>query len=79
MEEFQGLYTSTSRVGVKDEQCWWIDGLMPFGRMMLRTLYGTGGAVWTAPGHDRVLRLCQHRQQPRSRLRFSLTAAFIRW
>jgi hypothetical protein len=49
MEEFQGLYTSTSRVGVKDEQCWWIDGLMPFGRMMLRTLYGTGGAVWTAP------------------------------
>lgn len=49
-EEFQGLYTSTSRVGVKDEQLWWIDGYMPIGRMDLRTLPGLGPIIFTAPG-----------------------------
>jgi hypothetical protein len=49
MEEFQGLYTSTTRPGVKDQQCWWIDGYIPLGKNDLRTLPGTGPAVFTAP------------------------------
>jgi hypothetical protein len=49
MEEFQGLYTSTTRPGVKPEQCWWIDGYIPLGRNDLRTMPGAGPAVFTAP------------------------------
>ncbi len=49
MEQFQGLFTSTSRVGVKEEQCWWIDGLIPIGPQMLRTLPGVGPILWTIP------------------------------
>ena len=49
MEEFQGLYTSTTRPGVKDEACWWIDGYIPLGRNYLRTLPGLGPAVFTGP------------------------------
>lgn len=49
MEQFQGLFTSTSRVGVKDEQCWYIDGLIPIGPQMLRTLPGVGETLWTIP------------------------------
>ena len=49
MEEFQGLYTSTTRPGVKDEQCYWIDGFIPLGRNDLRTLPGSGPVVFTTP------------------------------
>jgi hypothetical protein len=48
MEEFQGMYTSTTRPGVDDKQCWWIDGFMPLGKMDLRTLPGVGPAFFTA-------------------------------
>jgi hypothetical protein len=49
MSKFQGLQSSTTRAGVKDEQCWWIDGYIPLGEMDLRTLPGVGPVVWTAP------------------------------
>lgn len=49
MEEFQGLFTSTTRPGVKDEQCWWIDGYIPLGRNDLRTLPGLGPVVFASP------------------------------
>lgn len=49
MEEFQGLFTSTTRPGVKDEQCWIMDGYIPLGRMDARTLPGAGPVVWTPP------------------------------
>jgi hypothetical protein len=49
LEEFQGLYTSTTRPGVKDEQMWWCDGLIPLGKMDLRTLPGVGPIIWTTP------------------------------
>lgn len=49
MEQFQGMFTSTSRVGVKDEQCWNIDGYIPIGPQFLRTLPGAGPLLWTIP------------------------------
>jgi hypothetical protein len=49
MSKFGGMYTSTTRPGVKDEQCWWIDGFIPLGDMDLRTLPGVGPVLWTAP------------------------------
>jgi hypothetical protein len=49
MSKFQGMFTSTTRPGVKDEQCWWIDGYIPLGDMDLRTLPGVGPVLWSAP------------------------------
>jgi hypothetical protein len=40
MEGFQGINTYTTRPGVDDKQCWWIDGFMPINERFLRTLYG---------------------------------------
>lgn len=46
-EEFAGINTSTSRVGVDDKQMFWCDGFMPIGPKFLRTLYGLGAANYT--------------------------------
>jgi len=51
-EEFDGMYTTTSRAGVKDEQMWWCDGFMPIGKRLLRTMYGVSSAVYTATGRS---------------------------
>jgi hypothetical protein len=55
MEEFNGLYTSTTRPGVDDKACWWIDGYLPFGRRSLRTLPGVGPVLWTIPGSAQIV------------------------
>lgn len=47
-EEFEGVYTTTSRPGVDDKQMWWCDGFMPIGRRFLRTMYGVGSILYTA-------------------------------
>jgi hypothetical protein len=47
-EEFDGVYTATSRPGVDDKQMWWCDGFMPIGRRFLRTMYGVGSALYTS-------------------------------
>ena len=42
MEQFGGINTSTTRAGVPDSQCSWIDGFMPIAPRNLRTLPGAG-------------------------------------
>ena len=42
MEMFQGVNTSTTRAGVPDQMCYWIDGWMPVAPRNLRTLPGAG-------------------------------------
>lgn len=42
MEAFEGINTSTTRAGVPDKQCYWIDGFMPIAPRNLRTLPGVG-------------------------------------
>lgn len=49
-DQFQGLNTSTTRPGVPETQCYWIDGFMPIDRFNLRTLYGIGPAKYTSVG-----------------------------
>lgn len=58
MEKFQGIQTSTSRPGVADEQCYWIDGFMPIGPNFLRTLYDVGDKLWTAPTTMTMMQFC---------------------
>lgn len=40
MEQFGGMDTYTTRPGVDDKQCWWIDGFMCINERNLRTQYG---------------------------------------
>jgi hypothetical protein len=50
MEAFGGINTSTTRMGVPDEQCAWLDGFMPLDKNNLRTLYDVGTTLYTAVG-----------------------------
>lgn len=50
MEAFNGLNTSTTRAGVPDDQCYFIDGFIPLDHHNLRTLYDVGTTLYTAVG-----------------------------
>jgi hypothetical protein len=50
MEQFAGMNTSTSRVGIPDEQVKWLDGFFPLDAYNLRTLYDVGTTLYTAAG-----------------------------
>ena len=54
-EHFQGVNTATTRPGVPDQQCYWIDGFIPLAPRNLRTLYGIGTAIFTAAGPPTVV------------------------
>ena len=47
-DTFNGVNTSASRPGIRDDQCYWIDGFIPLGKNNLRTIYGVGEALYTA-------------------------------
>lgn len=49
-EGFSTLNTNSTRVGIQDEECYWLDGFMPVGPSYLRTMPGIGQALYTAPG-----------------------------
>lgn len=53
-EDFQGVNTSTSRYGVDDRQAFWLDGFMPVGPKLARTMWGVGAALWTAPSANSI-------------------------
>lgn len=44
-EAFGGIATSTTRPGVPQEKCYWMDGFMPLGPRYARTLYGVGEPI----------------------------------
>ncbi|MDE2097090.1 MAG: hypothetical protein KGL39_07580 [Patescibacteria group bacterium] len=49
-EGFQGgLQTNSTRPGIKDEECWWLNGFMPVGPNYLRTMWGLGPSIFSAP------------------------------
>jgi hypothetical protein len=47
-EAFNGINTSTTRLGVDDKQMWWCNGWFPIGPRQLRTLPGIGSVLFTA-------------------------------
>lgn len=54
-EVFEGLNTKPLRPGIKDQEMAWCDGWMPLGPNNLRTLYGIGDAIYTAPAGQTIL------------------------
>lgn len=54
-EKFNGINTSATRPGIKDEEIYWADGWMPLGPQFLRTLYGVAAALWSAPASTSII------------------------
>src|ERR1700687_743440 len=54
-EQFQGINTATTRPGVKDEQMAWSSGFFPLNPFNLRTLYGVGQILFTAPAGTTIV------------------------
>ncbi len=55
MELFEGMNTQATRVGVADQQVYWLDGFFPIAPRNLRTLYGVGTVLYTAAGGNTVV------------------------
>lgn len=52
---FAGLNTKPSRYGIEDQEMSWCDGFMPIGKNNLRTMYGLGSSIYTAPGGSTIV------------------------
>jgi len=53
-EQFETLNTKPLRPGIKDAECYWLDGWMPLGPNNARILWGTGAALYSATGGKTV-------------------------
>lgn len=55
-DQFNGINTSATRPGIKADKMFWSSGWMPLGPQFLRTLYGVGTILWTAPASTSIVR-----------------------
>lgn len=53
-EDFMGIDTQSTRMGVNEKQAYWCSGFFPIAPRNLRTLYGIGPILWTSPGAEIV-------------------------
>lgn len=53
-EDFQGIDTQATRMGVDEKQMYWCSGFFPIAPRNLRTHYGIGPILWTSPGAEIV-------------------------
>lgn len=53
-EDFLGIDTQATRMGVDEKQMYWCSGFFPVAPRNLRTLYGIGSVLWTSPGAEIV-------------------------
>lgn len=53
-EDFMGIDTQSTRMGVDEKQMYWCSGFFPVAPRNLRTLYGIGPVLWTSPGAEIV-------------------------
>lgn len=54
MDQFMGIDTQATRVGVDEKMMSWCSGYYPIAPNNLRTLYGIGSTLWTSPGAEIV-------------------------
>jgi hypothetical protein len=54
-ENFIGMNTATTRAGVDERQAYWIDGWIPLSPRNLRTMYGVGSPLYTAPAGKSIV------------------------
>src|ERR1700693_3721111 len=53
-EQFAGINTQATRVGVDDKQLYWLDGFFPIAPYNARTMPGVGTPLYTSPGGTTV-------------------------
>lgn len=54
-EGFETLNTKPLRPGLQENECYWLDGIMPLGPSNARILPGTGTPVYTAPSGKTIV------------------------
>lgn len=54
-DQFEGIQTQTTRPGVDDKKLAWCDGFYPLSAYNLRTMYGVGSSIYTAPAGTSIV------------------------
>jgi hypothetical protein len=49
LEEWKGLNTKARRAAIEDQQCYWLENIIPIGAANARAMYGKGTTLYTAP------------------------------
>lgn len=49
LEDWKGINTKAKRAAIDDQQCYWLENIMPIGAANARTMYGKGTTLYTAP------------------------------
>jgi hypothetical protein len=55
LEEWKGLNTKPRRAAIDDQQCYWLENIMPIGAANARTMYGKGSTLYTASGGRTII------------------------
>lgn len=55
LEEWKGLNTKPRRAAIDDQQCYWLENVMPIGAANARFIYGKGTTLYTAPAGRTVI------------------------
>ena len=49
LEQFKGLNTKARRPSIEDQECYWLENIMPIGQGNARAMYGVGDTLYTVP------------------------------
>ena len=55
LEGFKGINTKPRRPSIDDQECYWLENIMPIGPGNARAMYGKGATLYTAPGGKTVV------------------------
>jgi hypothetical protein len=57
LEKWAGINRNAARTGIDDQECWWLENLLPLGPTQLRSAWGPSAAIYTAPGGVSIARM----------------------
>ena len=57
LEQWQGMNRQAARTGISDQECWWLENLLPLAPTQLRSAWGPSAALYTAPGGTTIVRM----------------------
>ena len=55
LEDFKGINTRARRPAIDNDECSWLENLMPIGKGNMRALYGEGATLYTASGGKTIV------------------------
>jgi hypothetical protein len=57
LDQWKGMSRQAGRSTIDDQECWWLENLIPLGPGQLRSAWGASAPIWTAPGGVTILRM----------------------